>query len=385
MVTPQPYANSQSTWLNLYYDATDEEVYRITGFTVPGSQGASDAAITKEALATADYDANYNATHTFQWSDVLNLTPAGIGGVAQVFWNTLSPVGQKLSLRVGTGTAVPFVWEDGSFTENYTGGVFWLGDPDEADPVASQAGDVDTDTEEEIIALLGGNSAAAAAANDSDVIVVYYDATDTEVYKVTSFSPEVEADKGLRYVELAGGGGGGTVTTGVVLGEPEELWAGDLVAATADTFVFVTDENGDNITLPDDDDVAYVVIEHGSDDASEPPVGTTHWVPIAKFNALTAAAALTATNQVTTSDFFRATVSGGFTRRDFSWGLTAMRELVFTSDNAGEGITGGSISLVRKVEVVTDVSGGGGGGAGSPSVVLHQANVDAVTNRWNRC
>ena len=89
----------------------------------------------------------------------------------------------------------------------------------------------------------------------------------------------------------------------------------------------------ENVILTDDEDVQFVVIDHGSEDSGEPPVGTTHWIPISQFNALTAAAALTATNQITTSDFFRGTATGSFTRRDFSWGLTADRELVFTSDS----------------------------------------------------
>ena len=154
-----------------------------------------------------------------------------------------------------------------------------------------------------------------------------------------------------------GGGGGGGGASATVLGEPEELWSGNLVAATADTYVFVTDDAAARVILPADDDIAFVVIDHGSEDSGEPPVGTTHWVPISQFNALTAAANLTATNQVNTSDFFRGSASGSFTRRDFAWGLTAARELVFTSDSAAEGITGGSVSIVRKVSV------GGGGGA----------------------
>ena len=156
----------------------------------------------------------------------------------------------------------------------------------------------------------------------------------------------------------AGGGGGGgggapiVTTMKMVLGEPEELWAGDIAAATADTFVFVTDENSARVILPADADIAFVIIDHGSEDAGEPPVGTTHWVPISQFNALTAAAAVTATNQVTTSDFFRGSATGSFTRRDFSWGITAARELVFTSDSSAESIVGGSVSIVRRLNVV---------------------------------
>ena len=157
-----------------------------------------------------------------------------------------------------------------------------------------------------------------------------------------------------------GGGGGGGGPSAIVLGEPEELWAGDIAAATADTYVFVTDDDSARVILPADDDIAFVIIDHGSEDAGEPPVGTTHWVPISQFNALTAAAAVSATNQVTTSDFFRGSATGSFTRRDFSWGLTAARELVFTSDSSAESITGGSVSIVRKLSV----GGGGGGGGG---------------------
>ena len=122
-----------------------------------------------------------------------------------------------------------------------------------------------------------------------------------------------------------GGGGGGTLSTTMktVLGEPELLFAGNLVATTADTYVFVTDDDSARVILPADDDIAYVVIFHGSDDANEAEVGTTHWVPIKAFNDLTVAAAQTAANQVNTSDFFRGTATGSFTRRDFSWGLTA--------------------------------------------------------------
>ena len=147
-------------------------------------------------------------------------------------------------------------------------------------------------------------------------------------------------------------------TMGTVLGEPEELWAGDIAAATADTYVFLTDDDSARVILPADADIAFVVIDHGSEDAGEPPVGTTHWVPISQFNALTVAAAVNATNQVTTSDFFRGSATGSFTRRDFSWGLTAAREIVFTSDSAAESITGGSVSIVRKLSVVATAQGG---------------------------
>ena len=174
-----------------------------------------------------------------------------------------------------------------------------------------------------------------------------------------------------------GGGGGGGGASATVLGEPEELWSGDLAAATADTYVFVTDDASARVILPADADIAYVVIDHGSEDSGEPPVGTTHWVPISQFNALTAAAAVSATNQVTTSDFFRGSATGSFTRRDFSWGLTALRELVFTSDSAAEGITGGSVSIVRKVAVGGGGGGGGGGGDGDSGYIDPKDEYDA--------
>ena len=357
--------------LVMYYDATDEEVYIVTGFTA-GTRGASAAAVTREALATADYNTNYNATHTFEWTGVAALTPVGASGVAKLYWNTISPVGSAYGIRVGTGTGVPFLWEDGSFSENYAGGVGWIGDIGEVDPLAVHAGDVDSDTEAKIITLLSGNATMAAKVNDSTSIVLYFDDDDQEVYKITSFSPRVEAEKGLRYAQLSGAGGGSGETF-MVLGEPEEIWAGDLAAATADTYVFVTDDNGDNLILPDDDDIVAVLINHGSEDASEPPVGGSHWIPIELFNTRVAvAAAPTATNQITTSDFFRGSATGSFTRRDFSWGLTATRELVFTSDSAAEAITGGSISLIRKIEV-----GGGGGGGSIDGWISPKATYDA--------
>ena len=91
-----------------------------------------------------------------------------------------------------------------------------------------------------------------------------------------------------------GGGGGGGGASATVLGEPEELWSGDLAAATADTYVFVTDDASARVIVPADADIAYVVIDHGSEDSGEPPVGTTHWVPISQFNALTAPRQLSA-------------------------------------------------------------------------------------------
>ena len=76
----------------------------------------------------------------------------------------------------------------------------------------------------------------------------------------------------------------------------------------------------------------------------------------------------TANSQVNTSDFFRGTATGSFTRRDFGWGLTSARALLWTTDSAGESITGGSISIVRAVSVVAtaegDATAGGGGGGG---------------------
>ena len=268
----------------LYADATG--VHRATGYTV-GSQGDEDASLVKSALVTADFNANYNATHTYQWSGVMNLTPAGISGVAQVFWNTLSPTGSKYSLRVGTGTAVPFTWENGSFSESYAGGILWIGDPDESDPDDPQAGTVDSDTEAEILAILDGNAALGTKASDATVLTLYFDATDQEVYKVTAFNPSVEGEKALRYTQLAAGSGGGSplvTTMKTVLGEPEEIWSGDIAAATADTYVFVTDDDSNRVILPDDADIAFVVIDHGSEDAGEPPVGTTHWIPIVRYS-----------------------------------------------------------------------------------------------------
>ena len=149
---------------------------------------------------------------------------------------------------------------------------------------------------------------------------------------------------------------------------PKSFGPGDIAAATADTYVFVLDGDSNRIIIPDDDDIAFVVIDHGSEDSGEPPVGTTHWVPISQFNTRTAAAALTATNQITTSDFFRGSATGSFTRRDFSWGLTAARELVFTSDSSAESIVGGNVSIVRKLSVG---GGGGGGGGGRREFRLH--------------
>ena len=172
---------------------------------------------------------------------VLNLTPAGISGVAQVFWNTLSPAGSKYSLRVGTGTAVPFTWENGSFSESYAGGILWIGDPDESDPDDPQGGTIDSDTEAEILAILDGDSALGTRASDATVLTVYYDADDEEVYKITAFSPSVVGGKLQRYTQLAGGGVS-VITKRMVLGAPEEIWSGDIEAATADTFVFVTDD-----------------------------------------------------------------------------------------------------------------------------------------------
>ena len=371
---------NDATWINLYFDATDAEVYRLTGH-VRGAIGDEDASLAKSALVTADFNTNYNATHTYQWSGVMNLTPAGISGVAQVFWNTLSPTGSKYSLRVGTGTAVPFTWENGSFSESYAGGILWIGDPDESDPDDPQAGTVDSDTEAEILAILDGNAALGTKASDATVLTLYFDATDQEVYKVTAFNPSVEGEKALRYTQLAAGSGGGSplvTTMKTVLGEPEEIWSGDIAAATADTYVFVTDDDSNRVILPDDADIAFVVIDHGSEDAGEPPVGTTHWIPIEVFNALTAAAALTATNQVTTSDFFRGTATGSFTRRDFSWGITALRELVFTSDSSAESIVGGSVSIVRRFSVIaTAEGGGGGGGAGHSGYIAPKDEYDA--------
>ena len=174
-----------------------------------------------------------------------------------------------------------------------------------------------------------------------------------------------------------GGGGGGGGPSATVLKEPEELWAGDIAATTADTYIFVTNDAAERVILPDDDDIAFVVIDHGSEDAGEPPVGTTHWVPISQFNALDVAAAVSATNQVTTSDFFRGSATGSFTRRDFSWGLTAARELVFTSDSSAESIVGGSISIIRKVTVGGGGGGGGGGGDGSSGYITPKDEYDA--------
>ena len=157
-----------------------------------------------------------------------------------------------------------------------------------------------------------------------------------------------------------------------MLGEPEEIWSGNLVSANADLYVAVNDSDGNAVILTNDADVKYVVIYHGSDDAGDVRVGTTHWIPIEAFNALTAdetaGSAPDTESQVSTSDFFRGTATGSFTRRDFSWGLTATRALLFATDSAGESITSGSISIVRAVTVVAtaagDASGEGGGAPG---------------------
>ena len=130
--------------------------------------------------------------------------------------------------------------------------------------------------------------------------------------------------------------------------------------------------------IPTDADIRYVVIAHGSDDAADPRVGTTHWIPIEDFNNLTAdetaGSAPDTASQVNTSDFFRGTATGSFTRRDFSWGLTSARALLFATDSAGESITGGSISLVRAVTV-----GGGspGGGSGDSGYIAPKDEYDA--------
>ena len=71
-----------------------------------------------------------------------------------------------------------------------------------------------------------------------------------------------------------------------MLKEPEEIWAGDIAAATADTYVFVTNDAAERVILTDDADALFVVINHGSEDADEPPVGGSHWIPMALFNAL---------------------------------------------------------------------------------------------------
>ena len=128
-----------------------------------------------------------------------------------------------------------------------------------------------------------------------------------------------------------------------------------------------------------------MVIYHGSDDDADPEVGTTHWLPIAAFNHLTAdetaGSAPDTASQVSTSDFFRGTATGSFTRRDFSWGLTSTRALLFATDSAGESITNGSISLVRRVPVVAtaqgDASAAGGGGGGDSGYIAPKDEYDA--------
>ena len=169
-----------------------------------------------------------------------------------------------------------------------------------------------------------------------------------------------------------GGGGGAPISTTMttVLGEPEEIWSGDLLSANADLYIAVLDGT-EPVIIPDDDDVRFIVIKHGSDDAADPRVGTTHWISIEDFNNLdadeTVGSAPDTASQVNTSDFFRGTATGSFTRRDFSWGLTSARGLLFATDSAGESITGGSISVVRAVSVVAtavgDAAADGGGGS----------------------
>ena len=193
----------------------------------------------------------------------------------------------------------------------------------------------------------------------------------------------------------AGGGGGGggspiVTTQAEVLGEPEEIWSGDIVSANADLFVAVLDGT-EPVIIPDDPDVRYVVIKHGSDDTGDPRVGTTHWVPIEDFNFITAdetvGSAPDANSQVNTSDFFRGTATGSFTRRDFGWGLTSARALLWVTDSAGESITGGSISIVRAVSVVATAEGdataaGGGGDAGYIAPKDEYAAADLGKRVW---
>ena len=377
-------------WLNIYFDEDEGTIVRITDYTPFQS---AERSITKVALSDADFRNNGSGSGTtLDYVGALSALPATPAGTVQTwYWdNTVGAVigdglnqgGTRLKVAAagsnnGSRAGLQSAWFAGNLS---AAELIWIGEAEQDGASNTSYGDDTLETEDDILEFLDANSEVKDLIGVGNNLVLFQILGDN-IYKITAHSAGVSGTKALRYTQLAAGSGGGSplvTTMKTVLGEPEEIWSGDIAAATADTYVFVTDDDSNRVILPDDADIAFVVIDHGSEDAGEPPVGTTHWIPIEVFNALTAAAALTATNQVTTSDFFRGTATGSFTRRDFSWGITALRELVFTSDSSAESIVGGSISIVRRFSVIaTAEGGGGGGGAGHSGYIAPKDEYDA--------
>ena len=160
--------------------------------------------------------------------------------------------------------------------------------------------------------------------------------------------------------ERQSGGNGGsseplTTTTQSFLTEPVSLWTGTIDFSNADIFVAV----GAAVDVVPAD-AEWVIFNLGGEVANQPPVGTSHWIPISQFDGLvvdTAGSAPGSDSQVTLSDFYRATATGTTARRDIAISWTTSRQLLMSSDASSEDLINAQVWTVKGVEAVTSVTG----------------------------